>query len=378
MNFDLSLIAEVFNDGIVQFIQKNINTRNEGLKPEGDIQNEFKIVENMRCTKMGKSEINKLNELEQSLLVFAPKEPKNYKFIKEFENFEYSETSLDLPNLKKNEDPIKVENNRYFSLKVFKGLYNKKPAIIKQYELNTNLQENEKALVENRITNEAKCLKYLAGKELDSEFKTLKFYGLNKTDINKYTLVHKGYAKDFEDMIKESINISITEDFLWNLITGLLKTFVDLENLNIYYQNISLKMMINNDGKIIIPDLSYAVIKEDCELDLNENLERQNFYWQEMVNGSKNKFGKQDVFALGIVILKLANPHLGNIEKTQEFLNASIEDLPYDWLKTLLKKMLTLECSERCRFKNLNVIANKINQTRSSVSSQSSTGSKRD
>ena len=377
LSYDVALTAEVFNEGIVQFIQKKIDDRKERLKPDGDIQNEFKIIEKMRCTKIGESEINKLNELEQSLLVFAPKEPKNYKFIKEFENFEYNMTSFDLPKSEEKPDLIKEENNRYFTLKVFRRTWKNKRYIIKEYELNIDLQQKEKLLVENRITKEAKCLQYLAGKELNSEFQTLKFYGLNKTD-NKFTLTHEGYAKDLEDMIKDSIvNVSFTEDFLLGTISRLLKTFVDLENLNIYYQNISLKILINNEGKIIIPDLSYAVIKEECDLDLNDNLERQNFYWEEMVNGSKNKFGKQDVFALGIVILKLVNPYLGNIKKTQEFLNTSVEDLPYESIKTLLRKMLTLECRERYSFKNLNVISNQISQTRSALSSQSSTGSKR-
>ena len=383
LGYDIALTAMLFNREVVENIEERIQSHISGAIPIINFQNYYKIIAYMKCTKIDESEIYKLTEIENELLRFSEKEPKNYSKIMEFEKFSMIENKIDLSKLAKNVGPTKVENNRYYSLKVSSGHFNQNLVIIKEYELNLNLQENERKLSINRIYDEAKYLQYLEEKKMNSELITLKFHGLNTTDANKILLVHEGIFNNLDEHIEKlkNLNKKIEENELYHLTNDLLQIFNYLENLNIYHQNISLKSINNYGHQLKISDFSYAVVNENSSLDLNESLERQNYYWPEMVKGSIKKFGKQDTFALGIVLLIIALPDLremlGKIPKTQEFLNESIKLIPYDWLKKLLRNMLTLECSERYRFKNLCIKPKEMDVTRSSISSRSSNSSRR-
>ena len=376
LSYDMESTAEVIIHGAVEFIQERNNFRNENLNMERNVQNDYKIINDLLETKISDPYKNILIEIKEKLSLIEPEVPeinsknearKIYNRPVNFEVFElnHQELKIDMKLMKKN-NKLNKRNFENFTVVETEGLYDKIPAIIREYSLNCP-DASRKREIQDKISIEAKCIKYLSERKQVSILNNLKFY-YEIIDQNTFHLVQVFFKAKRLSLFRNTLKNTINQELLISIVQNIINAFNELENLNIFHQNISLDSILFDDYKITIIDFYYAVLtKTSYRLEISEDQKRQLYYWPDMVEKSTNQPGKMDRFALGLVILQLADHNLTDISHRPN-IYSSLDNLSIGWLKELLNKMINLDFDENYSFKNLDTKMQEISATHSSIS----------
>lgn len=253
--------------------------------------------------------------------------------------------------------------NEKYNINIYKYTTPQGFVATKEYTCKKSLDDMEKLL------NEIKIMKKLSDKANENNC-FLRFYGSNIIE-NKLYLYMEYHEKTLMDVITDykKSNRMFDEGYLSDILLKLVSSFSEMEEMKILHQDIkphNILMTDNNMLKII--DFSISEIKENFDLTINPTgmayvqgtkgymaPEVEKYYSENQKKG-KIRQNKADVFSLGMTILQmyyLEDLHTLNLEENHTRLMDKVEGIKYNWLRTLLEKMLALDYHNRPRFKRL-------------------------
>ena len=371
LGFDVELTAEIFSNGVIEFILDRNGFRENEKKIVNNVQKDYEILNYLLDTKMSEVDHNAVTDCKNKLGEIGPEESKNkdkYERIrpKLFKAFEIGNKDAKIDkSLVKIENQIKQLKFPDFTVNFSKVLYNNKRAIMKEYILNIQ-DPSRKREIEDKIAIEAKCMKYLSETEANrSFFKYLNFFYEN-VDSNYTCLIQPYQSQKTLSEYRRVLSANMPSLTIKKIVYHIIKAFNELENNNIYHQNISFDSIMIDELQITVVDFYYAVHqKENYCLENDQNQARNQYYWPSKREESKGEPGKMDVFALGLVILQFFDINFTDVSNEKEVYDA-LDKIEAEWLKSLLQDMLEKDIKKRFSFKNLGPWMEEISVTLSS------------
>ncbi|OMJ91400.1 hypothetical protein SteCoe_6085 [Stentor coeruleus] len=297
--------------------------------------------------------------------------------------------SVNLEELKLNEDEIYTRTHHDFKVRVIKGLYRNKIVAVKIYSAKSmDILEKFNKEIENNIKlNNSRSFKSGC---------FIKFYGVYKQGNDNYYeigLVMKYFEKTLMDYITElkKKKKNFCESTLIEMYKILINSFTIMHDLKIYHLDIKPHNILINitkeKNKIYIIDLGSSVkLNSDESESIGEfkliqgtrgymSPELVDKFDQQKIN-AKYKRSKADVFSLGMTFLQICTlEYLGgelNTINKNAILLSHVENVPYEWAKNIIKKMLVLDPNNRPKF---NELKSEIQNTETSTFSVSNTPS---
>jgi hypothetical protein len=219
-----------------------------------------------------------------------------------------------------------------------------------------------------KMDNEIYILTKLSARADPAKNCFLKYFGSQQKG-NKLTLYmeyHKTTLMEAITAMKNS-NKTFSEEYLTFTLPLLFESFAEMEILNIYHQDIKPhNILYTDEGYLKIIDFSISSLKTQSDATvlatglieiqgtvgyMAPELEESYRYNEKKAKYRKNK---ADVFSLGITILQmctLENLMTLNQKDNHERLMEKVNSVRYEWLKTLLTRMLKLNYNLRPTFK---------------------------
>lgn len=348
LGVDVKMTAQIFNGFVIEFIEtRNEFTKKKDYTMKKNIGNDLKTIKYMQKVQMESEYENKRLEVcKIELLKILRRKYAKIKNIHEIRN-KLKELK---PNQMKEFIVLQQADLKDYSWSISKGKYSSNDVIIKKYTIKDNLDTPALKKIEELLYNEIKNHSFITQIFIqisDSGKNLIKFLGFSKTST-EFTLVYKHFGDLLLYTIKKNFHLG-TQMNLIKIVIQMLDAFADLENYKIFHQNISLNsFLIDEYSNIQIKNFGFELKNLEDFIEGDEN--REKYY--RLVR--EDEPGKQDVFALGLVILQIYRSKLINSKKIcYSFLKKKINKIREEWIIHLLEKMLNFDPGERLNFSNL-------------------------
>ena len=240
----------------------------------------------------------------------------------------------------------------------------------KVYKIYDSIQKDQ---IKNKINKEIEYYQKLSERASDENC-FLKYYWTINLEKKIYLCMEyhqKSLEKKIESLAQN--NSKLNDNLLELLVHHMIKSFELLDGLNLYHRDIKPQnFLFTTDDRLKIIDFGESETKDKDESTTNFSLQKdvkdmkvvgtKSYMAPELRKGYDNKQESvkgsraiADVYSLGMTILRMATCkeilNL-NLEESQsqleEFINTNVSQ---DWLKDLLKKMLTYDFTKRPRFR---------------------------
>ncbi|OMJ77181.1 hypothetical protein SteCoe_23291 [Stentor coeruleus] len=256
---------------------------------------------------------------------------------------------------------LNTKTTENFYSNIFKGKWKNKIVCLKIYIETTHEANFSRVIEEINIYSKLSSLR-------TSENCFLEYYGtcstINDDGFREITLVMQWVGKNLSHYIRNLIDASIVleEEFIKSMFKKLLNSFILLHQKKIFHLDIKPDNILIENNFFYIIDFDVAVIdaKHNTVATKLENDHYAGTFGYadpdiQLIFSTHEKMGysksKADVFSLGMtfyhfLVREKFTSDLNLYANKSKLMNG-IDSLPYEWARTLLRKMLDFDRSKR-------------------------------